>query len=302
MHVALPVRAPAAPPMTLDRSAPPAATATAPLAPSDESAPATRRALVASDADGGLFFKAVFRTFARLTQSSDDGGGIEVTARQKVKIELEIEDDGDVSLQLDIRSKVRVRGLSGEDAMAAASGLMEAMQAFTASLFSALKGLLPTTEAESAPTAAQPARPTPPPQSAPAATVATTLPPSADAASIDTTGDLPVTPAAAALPSPGSPLSRLRLQAAYLSTEMRVGLLVDELRRGDRSASRSDESRGGELAQLRSRFDAVATTLRPDGPPSLTEFLQMLATQDSGSGARLALSLRAAGSFVTAQA
>lgn len=294
MQVTLPVRPTIAAPVEVVGTAPAAAPVSAPVnaaPPAATQAPPAAAAI--RDSEGGLFFKAVFRSFARLSEGSGGDDGARVVAQQKVKIELEIEDDGDFSLEIDVKSKVRVRGADGDDALRIAGDFMQAMQAFTAELFSTLKGLFapqPAAQTGTTPPAVQAptpaAAPLPAPVTQPPTEVVDAAPvvtaPAAAAAATDT----------AATPPVASTLPRFRLQAAYVSMEMRVSLLADLVQRAER---------GDELAGLGTRFDRLAAALRPQGAPTLSDFLRTLA-RPAATDAPAALPLRASGGFVSTTA
>lgn len=277
MPVALSVR----PPVIAPASAPLEAPRAVPInAPTVAAAGAPSAAPVARDSEGGLFFKAVLRGFARLSHGDGADDGTRVVAQQKVKIELEIDDDGDFSLAIDVKSKLRVHGADADDALRTAGDFMRALQAFTAELFSTLQGLF-----------------------APPTAVAALA---AGAAAADATA-----PAAAAGPAPmaaatpeaatASTLPRLRLQAAYVSMEMRVSLLADQVRRAERGDDQPGSTRNAGLTGLGQRFELLAAALRPQGVPTLSDFLRTLLGPAAADTA-VALPLRAAGGFVSTQA
>lgn len=268
MPVALSVR----PPVIAPASAPLEAPRAVPInAPTVAAAGAPSAAPVARDSEGGLFFKAVLRGFARLSHGDGADDGTRVVAQQKVKIELEIDDDGDFSLAIDVKSKLRVHGADADDALRTAGDFMRALQAFTAELFSTLQGLFaPPTAVAALAAGAAAAGPAPMAAATPEAATASTLP-------------------------------RLRLQAAYVSMEMRVSLLADQVRRAERGDDQPGSTRNAGLTGLGQRFELLAAALRPQGVPTLSDFLRTLlgpATADTA----VALPLRAAGGFVSTQA
>lgn len=283
--------APAPTPKTVTASAAPAST------PSSASLSAVRPA--PAD-DTRLMFKAVFQGFARLSASDGEGGSAQAMVKQKIKLELQVEEDGDFTLQFEMRSKVKVRGVEGEEAVQLASGLMQAMQDFTARLLSALRpegGMLapaPVPAPTPSPTTAlPPAASTPAPSPAPSVPLPAPLPampvPAASTGDSATPGTTTPTDDAPPALSLTALKLRVRMQVAYQVTQpadQRLRGLADEIERSRDDRRNQDDSgktRRMEFASLEARFTQIAAVVAPGRATSLPEFLRALSLDAAAS-------------------
>jgi hypothetical protein len=254
----------------------------------------------------GTFARAVFATFASYsverarpdaesvqTASTQQAGASVVRFREKLKLELDVQDDGDVGMSLEVKAKVRVAG----DATAS-DDVMQAMQAFAASLFSALRdlfdGLRGKPGAQAAPQAAAalpPVSPSVPSAPAPAVTPAPVEPQATD-------------PAAVSVEPASSPDRSARWIGSYLSMETRVRMLAQHVEKAETDDAAA--ATANPLAGLRQQFEDIAGQLRGEpsaGLPSLAEFLRGLALEmENGQRASFSLAVSLRGAFVSTSA
>ncbi len=258
---------------------------------------------------GGNIFRAVIKTFVQFAtarsseaKETQDDPTI-VTARQKLKLEIEVEEDGDVQIDFMMKSKIKVSG----DAPAAGD-LMQAMQAFTASLFAAMNELVGKLLA---PKAATPAEGQPPaPASLPQPVASANIPATAPAAVEEVVPQIveaaAPTPAAVvpvqsepASEAPTSQVSKLKLHAAYLSFDYRLRVLADWI---DKESETGAAKKPSTLDELRANYRLVGNALgAPRGvAPSLPQFLQALAGNvESSQRPRFDFAYRMTGRFVS---
>ncbi len=268
---------------------------------------------------GGSIFRAVIRTFVQFaTAGSSEAKETHddptvVTARQKLKLEIEVEEDGDVQIDFMMKSKIKVRG----DAPAAGD-LMQAMQAFTASLFAAMNELVGKllapkaatpieNDAASLPIEKQPPAPLPAPvgsgnipATAPSA-VEEVVPQIVEAAA-PTPAPLVPMQTKPVSEAPTSQVSKLKLHAAYLSFDYRLRVLADWI---DKESETGTATTPATLDELRANYALVSNALgAPRGiAPSLPQFLQALAGNvESSQHTRFDFAYRMTGRFVSVAA
>lgn len=272
----------------------------------------------------GTFTRAVFEVFAsfssRNATSTNDtaavdaaqpSGGSVVYLKEKLRLDVAVQEDGDVEVALALKAKVRIEGDAGSSA-----DLMQAIQAFAANLFTALRGLFDAASGKVPPVqsgatqpgtttaATQPsASPAPTTPQVVSSTPAATTPATATVDTTSPTTEAPSTDAAAA----SAATANVRWIGSYLSVESRLRILAQHAevlqKREERDA---DEKKDEALGPLREQFNAIAQQLRGGlntSAPSLAEFLHALAdTTESTQRVSFSLSLSVRGSFVSTSA
>jgi len=281
--------------------------------------PSTRESAPRADRTdaGGSFMRAVFTTLAAFSNRSTNpdadpaqgntaqqAGASVVKFSEKLKLDIEVQNKGDIALSLQVKAKAKVAGDG-----AASDDVMQAMQAFAANLFGALRnlfdGLNGQPSAQPAPTSGTGTAPT----SAPP-TTQTTEPSSASAPAASTSTPAPTQPAAGSTTAGADPAqtsgTNVRWIGSYLSMETRLRILAQHAEKADPKGDASSAAPGSALTTLQQQFGDIAQQLQgkqDTALPSLAGFLHALADKmGSTQPGAFSFAVSVRGSFVSTSA